>query len=250
MSGGGPRLGTHAACRRVQRRSRSHRGWSWRSRLRCPVHLRGKCDGACRCHGLRPLGSHERLAELWGWYGTAEPTGRCIGPDREARCDGGCSAQSVIAAPKDLVAVLLQLHAARLRVEPLEPLLTELAVGYPPAPAIRLSAQEILEDPGLAGHQAVAVIGDWNCHAEGRVEVHGLARNRLLQPLVAEIHGLGECRPAGDNAHCGQDQTTHQQKTPVIPSAQAFHRLRKRLDCGPIRAVCHKQGDLRTVPPN
>jgi hypothetical protein len=94
------------------------------------------------------------------------------------------------------------------------------------------------------------MIGDRDGHAERRVEVDGLARNRLLQRFVAELHWLGICRPGGEDAGSGQDETTHQQKTPVIPSARGFHKHAKRLDCGSIQAHCHRQGDLWNVPPN
>src|SRR5262249_37539411 len=160
------------------------------------------------------------MGELGGWPWATDPARGRFGAGRQPRRDGGRPAQAIVATPEDLVAVLLQPHAAWLRLQPFEPLLAELTVGDPPAPAVNLGAQEILEHAGLAGHQAVAMIGDRDGDTKGRVQVDGLASDHLLQALVAELHRLGAGRPRNDTKRRGadrrRDDMTPQQKTPVV----------------------------------
>src|SRR5437868_6640164 len=84
----------------------------------------------------------------------------------------------------------------------------ETAFGDPPLAAVRLGAQEILEHPGLARHQAVAVIRDGDRYTERRVEVDGLTSNRLLQVVVAQLHGRSVCPPPRKDADADSDHTT------------------------------------------
>jgi hypothetical protein len=92
--------------------------------------------------------------------------------------------------PIDPLSVPLHPHAARLRVEPFEPLLAKFAVGYPPPTTIHPGAQEILEHPSFAGHETISIKRNWNGYAKGRIEVHGLIGQYLLQCLALESQAV------------------------------------------------------------
>lgn len=211
---GGPRPAVHTARRSLQGRLRDHASGSRCRSLELAMQRRRVLGARYGPRTFGRLSPHERVAELRSLSGAAEPTGPSFSPRREAGRNGGRAAHPVVSPPKNLAAVLFQPHAARLRVQPLEPFLTELAVGYPPSTAIGLGAQEVLEDAGLAGHQTVAMIGDGNGDAEWRVEVNGLAGNRLFEGLVAKHHRLGVCRPAREDANTSDERATHEQKDP------------------------------------
>jgi hypothetical protein len=132
-----------------------------------------------------------------------------IGARGKRRGDRRRSAQAVVSPPKDPVAIPRQAHAARLRIQQFEPFLTEFAALYPPTAAISLGAQEVFEDAGLAGHQAIAMVGDGNRDAEWGVDVYGLADNRRPQRLIAKRHGFGACRAARNDAHASGDPTQY-----------------------------------------
>lgn len=112
--------------------------------------------------------------------GAAKAARRGLRPRREVSHYRRRTAHPVITAPSNPVAVLREPHAARLGVEPLEPLLTELAFGYPPPPAIRRSAKKERENAGLARHEAVGLIGDWDGNSKRCVEVNRFAGERLF----------------------------------------------------------------------
>jgi hypothetical protein len=198
-------------------------------------------DGACRRHRLSGRSAATSDVSSFGDGGPGRRAhGAPLGP-AEGRCDGGCSAQPVITAPKDLVAVFSRMR--RLRVEPLEPLLTELAAGNPPAPD-RLSAR-ILSDPGACRTSAVAMIGDQIATPKG-VSGHGLAHNRCFNAASPRSTGSGYAGPR--RTHTAPRETTHQQKTSSFRLHEPF-MTRQTADCGSIGPIA-ETGDLRTVPPN